>query len=90
VFYEEDPNDPAGKRYAGSAVWRTESVAPAPWQPLDLAIRADIEIPEKKISARWSLRRIDGKALPGSCSVEVMFTLPPDFPHGGITTFPAC
>ncbi len=88
MLYEEDPNDPAGKRYVGSAVWRTEAVPPAPGQPPDLAIRADIEIPEQKISARWSLRRNDDKALPASHTVEVMFTLPPDFPHGGITNIP--
>jgi hypothetical protein len=88
VLYEEDPNDPAGKRYVGSAVWRTEAVSPAPGQPPDIAIRADIEIPEQKISARWSLRRNDDTALPASHTAEVMFTLPPDFPHGGITNIP--
>jgi hypothetical protein len=88
VLYEEDPNDPAGKRYVGSAVWRTELVPPAPGQAPDLAIRADIEIPEQKISARWALRRNDDKALPASHTVELMFTLPPDFPHGGITNIP--
>ena len=30
VLYEEDPNDPQGKRFVGSAVWRTETVRPAP------------------------------------------------------------
>ena len=30
VLYEEDPNDPAGKQFVGSAVWRTEVVSPAP------------------------------------------------------------
>jgi hypothetical protein len=88
VLYEEDPNDPAGKRYVGSVVWRTESAPPAPGKPPDLAVRADIEIPEQKISARWSLRRNDDKALPASHTVEVMFTLPPVFPHGGITNIP--
>jgi hypothetical protein len=88
VLYEEDPNDPAGKHFAGSAVWRTESVPSAPGQPPDIAVRADIEIPEQKISARWSLRRNDDKALPASHTVEVNFKLPPDFPHGGITNIP--
>ncbi len=88
VLYEEDPADPGGKRYVGSAVWRTESVPPAPGQPPDLAIRADIEIPEQKMSMRWSLRRNDDKALPASHTVEVMFTLPPNFAHGGITNIP--
>jgi hypothetical protein len=83
VLYEEDPNDPAGKRYVSSAVWRAESVPPATGQAPDLAIRADIEIPEQKISARWMLRRNDDKALPTIHTVE-----PPDFSHGGITNIP--
>jgi hypothetical protein len=85
VLYEEAPNDPTGKRYVGSAVWRTEATPPAPGQPPDIAIRADIEIPEQKISARWSLQRNDDTALPASHTAELMFTLPPDFPHGEIT-----
>ena len=88
VLYEEDPNDAAGKRYVGTAVWRLESIPPAAGKPPDLAIRADIDIPEQKISARWSLRRNDDKTLPASHTVEVMFTLPPDFPHKGITNIP--
>jgi hypothetical protein len=88
VLYEEDPNDPAGKRYVGSAVWRTESVPPAPGQPPDIAVRADIEIPEQKISARWSLRRNDDKSLPASHTIEINFNLPGEFAHGGITNIP--
>jgi hypothetical protein len=88
VLYEEDPNNPNGNQYVGSVVWRTESVPPAPGQPPDIAVRGDIEIPEQKISARWSLRRNDDKALPASHTVEVMFTLPADFVHGGITNVP--
>src|SRR5256714_764682 len=30
VLYEEDPADPQGKRYVGSAIWRTETVTPGP------------------------------------------------------------
>ncbi|HEY0302616.1 MAG TPA: hypothetical protein VGC36_14820, partial [Rhizomicrobium sp.] len=30
VLYDEDPTDPKGKRYVGSAVWRTETVSPGP------------------------------------------------------------
>jgi hypothetical protein len=88
VLYEEDPNDPAGKRYVGSAVWRTESVPPSPDQKPNIAARADIEIPAQNISIRWSLRRNDNKALPASHTIEVMFTVPPNFPHGGITNIP--
>jgi hypothetical protein len=88
VLYEENPDDRNGNQYVGSVVWRTESVPPAPGQPADIAVRGDIEIPEQKISARWSLRRNDDKALPASHTVEVMFTLPADFAHGGISNVP--
>ena len=33
VLYEDNPSDPQGKRYTGSAVWRTETVRPAPGLP---------------------------------------------------------
>jgi len=88
VLYEEDQNDPSGKRYVGSAVWHTDRVAPAPGQPAQIAIRSDIDIPEQKMGIRWSLRRNDDKALPASHTVEIMFTLPPDFAHGGISNIP--
>jgi hypothetical protein len=34
------------------------------------------------------LRRNDDKALPASHTIEMMFTLPPNFTHGGITNIP--
>ena len=37
VLYEEDPADPNGKRFVGSAIWRTETVTPGPGQPPELA-----------------------------------------------------
>jgi hypothetical protein len=30
VLYEEDSADPNGKRFVGSAIWRTETVTPGP------------------------------------------------------------
>jgi hypothetical protein len=88
VLYEEDPADPNGKRFVGSAIWRTETVTPAPGQPPELAIRADIEVPERKLAVTWSLRRNTDKGLPATHTVEIMFKLPADFPAGGITNVP--
>jgi hypothetical protein len=88
VLYEEDPADPNGKRFVGSAIWRTETVTPAPGQPPELAIRADIEVPERKLAMTWSLRRNTDKTLPASHTVEIMFKLPADFPSGGISNVP--
>jgi hypothetical protein len=88
VLYEEDPGDPNGKRFVGSAIWRTEMVAPAPGQPPELAIRADVEVPERKLAMTWSLRRNTDKSLPATHTVEINFKLPADFPSGGISNVP--
>lgn len=88
VLYDEDPNDPQGKRYVGSAIWRTETVSPGPGLAPELAIRADVEIPERRLRMTWSLRRNTDKALPASHTIEIMFTLPADFDQGGIGNVP--
>jgi hypothetical protein len=88
VLYDEDTTDPQGKRYVGSALWRTETVSPGPGLAPELAIRADIEIPERKMRMTWSLRRNTDKALPASHTLEILFTLPADFPEGGIGNVP--
>jgi hypothetical protein len=88
VLYEEDPADPNGRRFVGSAIWRTETVMPGPGQPPELAIRADVEVPERKLAMTWSLRRNTDKGLPASHTVEIMFKLATDFPSGGISNVP--
>jgi hypothetical protein len=88
VLYDEDPSDPAGKRYVGSAIWRTETVSPGPGLAPELAVRADVEIPERHLRMTWSLRRNTDKALPASHTIEIMFTLPADFDQGGIGNIP--
>jgi len=88
VLYEEEPTDPNGRRFVGSAIWRTETVTPGPGQPPELAIRADVEVPERKLLMTWSLRRNTDKGLPASHTVEIMFKLPADFPPGGIAKIP--
>jgi hypothetical protein len=88
VLYDEDPSDPQGKRYVGSAIWRTETISPGPGLAPELAVRADVDIPERHIRMTWSLRRNTDKNLPASHTIEVMFTLPPDFDQKGVNTVP--
>jgi hypothetical protein len=88
VLYEEDPADPNGKRFVGSAIWRTETVTARLGQPPELAIRADIEVPERKLAVTWSLRRNTDLGLPATHTVEITFKLPVDFPFGGISNVP--
>jgi len=88
VLYEEDPKDPQGRRYAGSAIWRTETVSPGAGLAPELAVRADLEIPDRRMTVTFSLRRNTDKALPASHTIEIMFNLPADFPGGGIANVP--
>jgi len=88
VLYEEDPADPQGKRYVGSAIWRTETITPGPGAAPDIAVRADLEIPERRITMTFSLRRNTDQALPASHTIEITFNLPADFPFGGIQNVP--
>jgi hypothetical protein len=88
VLYEEEPSDPQGKRYIGSAIWRTETVAGSPGQPPDIAIRADVEIPERQATMTLSLRRNNDQTLPASHTIEIIFNLPADFGGGGISNVP--
>jgi hypothetical protein len=86
VLYEEDPNDSSGsgKHYEGTVTWSLENIAAGPGQPMDKAIRGDIVIPERNMTATFTLRRNTDKDLPASHTVSIVFTLPPDFSHGGI------
>jgi hypothetical protein len=88
VLYDEDPNDPQGKRYVGSALWRTETVSPGPGLAPEIAIRADVEVPERHMHITLSLRRNTDKALPASHTIEIMFNLPADFAEGGVNNIP--
>ena len=76
VLYDEDPSDPKGKQYVGSVIWRTEQIKAAAGQKADLAVRADIEIPDRKFKMTMSFRRNTDTSLPASHPAELTFTLP--------------
>ena len=85
VLYEENPTDPQGKRYTGSAVWRTETVSPAPGLPQSSRSRG-------RDNPRTQYGR-DLVAAPQcrqrrAYTIETTFNLPADFPGGGIANVP--
>jgi len=88
VLYDEDPSDPKGKQYVGSVVWRTEPIKASGNQKADIAVRADIEIPERKFKMTMSFRRNTDTSLPASHTAELTFILPPDFSGGGVANVP--
>jgi hypothetical protein len=88
VLYDEDPSDPKGKQYVGTVIWRTEQIKAAAGQKADLAVRADIEIPDRKFKMTMSFRRNTDTSLPASHTAELTFILPPDFAGGGVSNVP--
>ncbi|HTO64367.1 MAG TPA: hypothetical protein VMM15_24300 [Bradyrhizobium sp.] len=88
VLYDEDPSDPKGKQYVGSVIWRTDQVKGASGQKSDIAVRADIEIPDRKFKMTMSFRRNTDSSLPASHTVELTFILPSDFSGGGVGNVP--
>jgi hypothetical protein len=88
VLYDEDPSDPKGKQYVGSVVWRTEQVKASGSQQADIAVRADIEIPDRKFKMTMSFRRNTDTSLPASHTAELTFILPQDFSGGGVGNVP--
>ena|SRR5215831_7867543 len=85
VLYEEDQSHPNGFQFVGSVVWHIDIVASPSPEPV---VRADVEIPDRRMGVRLLLRRNINAALPASHTVEIAFTLPLDFPHGGIANVP--
>ena len=81
-----DSSDPQGKRYFGLVLWRTETVSPEPSSAV--AVRADVKIPERRITMTWLLRRNIDQALAASHTIEMMFNLPANFPAGGVAGVP--
>jgi len=88
VLYDEDPSDPKGKQYVGSVIWRTEPVKASGNQKADIAVRADIDIPDRKFKMTMSFRRNTDTSLPASHTAELTFILPQDFSGGGVGNVP--
>ena len=88
VLYDEDPADPKGKQYVGSVIWRTEQIKASGNQKADIAVRADIDIPDRKFKMTMSFRRNTDTSLPASHTAELTFILPQDFAGGGVGNVP--
>lgn len=88
VLYDEDPADAKGKQYVGSVIWRTEPIKASGNQKADIAVRADIDIPDRKFKMTMSFRRNTDTSLPASHTAELTFILPQDFSGGGVANVP--
>lgn len=89
VLFEESASGPQGlQSYEGTVTWKTETFNAGPGLPPDTGIRAELQIPERRMALSFVLRRNTDQTLPASHTIEIGFTLPADFPYGGITNVP--
>src|SRR5439155_5981598 len=84
VLYEEDPTDPAGRTFPGTASWAVQILTTDAGAP-ETAVRASIAIPDRHLAMHWTLTRNEDKSLPASHTVDLVFRLGPGFPHGGVS-----
>jgi len=83
-FYEERSGQEAGSAKKGTVVWSVVQDSPGEGEPEEPAIRADVTVPDNGISLRMTIRRNTDKSLPASHLVEMIFTVPENFPGGAI------
>lgn len=88
ALFEETPGNQAGSLMQGTVLWRTQTVSVGPGQPPDLALVADVTIPERRMTVTLTIRRNLDQTLPASHTVEVLFALPPNFEFGGVAEVP--
>jgi hypothetical protein len=95
IWIDEDESGQQGHRSVGSVVWRTTvfSGTPEPSTPVVTGIDpreavplAEIEVPDRGVSATWLLRCITDPtfSIPASHLIEIKFKLPKDLADIGI------
>ena len=80
ILYEEDSSDPQGKQSVGTVGWRLDQVAASPKQKPDTAIKADVELPDRKMKVAVTIMRNTDPSMPAtSHTMEIVFSVGPDF-----------
>ena len=72
------------KQTAGRVRWRFENVSGGAGEPLDAAVRADVEVPEAGLKVGLLLRRNRDAALPASHTLEMKVDSSPTAPNGRV------
>jgi hypothetical protein len=70
VLYAENPSNSKGDRYVGWVVWHSEPNW-ASGKKMEVVVRGDIEIPDRKLKATLSFRRNTDPSLPASHTIEL-------------------
>jgi len=88
MLHEEAPGDANGRQQVGSVVWKTETIRPEDGQAPEVAVRADVDIPDRGLRSTMLMRRNADKAVPASHVIDLKFDLPSGTPADKITSAP--
>ncbi|PSC06944.1 histidine kinase [Alsobacter soli] len=72
------------KQTVGRVLWRLDSVPAGAGEPLDVAVRADVDVADAGLKADVLIRRNRDAALPASHTIEVRFTAGPKATNGAV------
>jgi hypothetical protein len=84
VFYEEKTGTDDGTVDQGAVVWSVVQDSPGADQPAEAAVRAEVDIPEKGVKLKLTIKRNGDKTLPASHIIEMAFSTPEGFEGGSI------
>lgn len=85
ILYEEGSTPNANNQDAGSVVWSVVNESPGNGAAAEPAIRAQVEIPDRKTVLIMTLKRNSDPALTASHIIELIFAVPEDFSGGSIS-----
>jgi hypothetical protein len=86
ILFEENPGTQQFTAINGTVTWRTETVSPGPGRSPELGVRAEVDIPERKMKVVFSVRRNPEGSSSASHYVEIQFSGSDGF--GGIAQVP--
>lgn len=72
------------RQTVGRVLWRLDNVPAGAGEPLDVAVRAEVEVADAGLKADVLLRRNRDGALPASHTVEIRFTAGPKAANGAV------
>jgi hypothetical protein len=81
---EPDASNPRGRDYVGTANWRIETIPAGPGRAAEVAIKLEVEIPDRGLAMTWLIRRNTDPTLPASHTIDIEFNLAPNSPLGKI------
>jgi hypothetical protein len=84
VFYEEKTGTQEGTVDTGAVVWSVVQDSPGADQPAEAAIRGEVNIPDKGVKLKLTIKRNGDKTLPASHIIEMAFSVPEGFQGGSV------